>query len=778
VPRVHTLQLLRWCQHHLSRQVLNLAGCAVYNLAMSSPDRPVPGRRQAGVYRVIVSLYLAGLVLWLVIGVVPPLAEAWPPVRQGLLDLAVHGGPLSAYAGRMASGSLGSDSVGVVALAYLFSGLNLALGVLLMIKRPRDLVPRLLALAFMGTAATFNDPSHEVFHVLGEPPLVKAIHFTFHVVSGVAYLWAVVLFPNGDAPVGRSLTSRGRQLVAVCVTAALAVLCWRSSFIYHPKFFVAFFGVLVPLVGMSAQTLHLRLLRDATDDEQSRLLRVALLPALSAAVVWLVAEGAAVLGLASGVGRQVAAGVQNVFPAVFAVVPVMMFIAIVRHRLWDIDVLASRALLLALLLAFVAVVYVGCIGATGWLLRGTGIAVLVPLIVIACVAEPVLEWCQRLCNRLVFGTRMSPREAVRSLVERFSGAGDVDELTELTRVVVQSTRASAATIWLRRGSDLLPLAQHPTPAGPTVRLRLAAATPEAGEAALAPADCWPVTYEGDLLGMVAVTTPKGVALTTKESRLLDDLSRHAGLLVANAQLTVDLARQLDIVARRARELQTSREQVVRAQDVQRRRLESDIHDGAQQQLVALLIQLGVLQRSGRTGAATEASVAQLKAVLSATQETLARLAVGGAPPVLIESGLHAALEDAAAGARQVGVSVEVRYDAPAPVGVDAQAAIYFCCLEALQNIVKHAEADEVVISVRSDAESFRFSVTDNGVGFLADRVPRGSGLGNLAERLTALGGEVELTSAPGHGTTVRGSLPSDSTATVAASGSLVAAGAR
>ena len=604
---------------------------------------------------------------------------------------------------------------------------------------------------------------------------MKAVHFMFHVVSGVAYLWAVVLFPDGRLPVRRSVTPLQTRLLEVGVTAAVALVCWRSSFIAHPPFFVAFFGVLVPLTGVIAQSLRLRVDHGATSSAQSRLLRVALLPGLAAAVVWLVAEGLATSALDLAVGHRISATVQSLFPALFAVVPVVMFIAILRHRLWDIDVIASKILLLAVLLSFIAVVYVGCLVLTGWWLRGRGWVVLVPLVIVACVAEPVRAWAQRWSNRLVFGARLSPRDAVRALVDRFSGVGEVDELTELTRVVVDSTRASDAALWLVADNALLNLAAYP---GPARAERLSVAEPglAAYLSALTPARCWPIRYEGALLGLVAVSTPPGVALASAEIRLLDDLAHHAGLLVANARLTVDLARELDVVAARAAELQFSRQQVVRAQDIQRHRLEADIHDGAQQLLVALLVELGVLQRARQAGPASHPRVVRLRALLQSTKETLAGLAAGGAPPVLVESGLGAALADAADGARAAGLNVTVECDASGLVGADAQAAVYFCCVEALQNIVKHAKAARARIEVISNAEAVTFVVADDGVGFPVDSSPRGSGLGHLAERLAPHGGRIEIESRTGRGTTVRGTLPALTSSVAAAAPAGVGAG--
>ena len=163
-------------------------------------------------------------------------------------------------------------------------------------------MPQLVAIAFIGTAATFNDASHAVFHLLGPAPVLTAVHFTFHVVSGVAYLWAVLLFPDGRLRQhGRVSHSRVAVMAAVG-TALIAVVCWRSSFIAHPPFFVAFFGVLVPIVGIAAQSARLRAAdQPAEARQQSRLLRLALAPALAAAVLWLAVHAA---GAALGSSAQ------------------------------------------------------------------------------------------------------------------------------------------------------------------------------------------------------------------------------------------------------------------------------------------------------------------------------------------------------------------------------------------------------------------------------------------------------------------------------------------
>jgi signal transduction histidine kinase len=146
-------------------------------------------------------------------------------------------------------------------------------------------------------------------------------------------------------------------------------------------------------------------------------------------------------------------------------------------------------------------------------------------------------------------------------------------------------------------------------------------------------------------------------------------------------------------------------------------------------------------------------------VLGETRTTLARLATGGAPRVLVESGLEAALDAAAAAVRRVGPSVDVLVVGPWRGSVETDTAIYFCCLEALQNAVKHAAATHIHIRLESEGTRLLFAVSDDGSGFDLGGAATGSGLGNLSARLLPLGGRVAVESAVGTGTTVHGELP-------------------
>jgi signal transduction histidine kinase len=269
----------------------------------------------------------------------------------------------------------------------------------------------------------------------------------------------------------------------------------------------------------------------------------------------------------------------------------------------------------------------------------------------------------------------------------------------------------------------------------------------------------PVRHDQMLLGALAVWTPPGVELVPAERRLVGQLAGHAGMLVANALLTRSLMDQVDAVRARRRELASSRRAVVLAQDAERRRLERDLHDGAQQELVAVLVHvstMAALLRSGRP--LDRAMVAPAAELLDASAETVAGLARGGAPPVLAEHGLAGALRQAADRAAVGGALVDFRCRLAHEPEPWAAAVVYFTCAEALQNAAKHAHARRIEVQVALDGDELGFSVSDDGVGFDGRQVT-GTGVEGMGRRVTDAGGVAELTSSPGAGTRLVCRLP-------------------
>jgi signal transduction histidine kinase len=240
--------------------------------------------------------------------------------------------------------------------------------------------------------------------------------------------------------------------------------------------------------------------------------------------------------------------------------------------------------------------------------------------------------------------------------------------------------------------------------------------------------------------------PKDEPLRPAGQQLVTDAASQAGLVLANAGLIEDL--------------RASRQRMVTAQDEARRRLERNLHDGAQQDLVALSIKAQLADITiDEDPAQAKQILGEIKADAAGALENLRDLARGIYPPLLADLGLAAALS---AQANKSPLPVTVEADGIGRFGQDTEAAVYFCCLEALQNTAKYAHATQARVCLQAQNGSLRFTVSDDGTGYDARHIPMGSGLRNMADRLAALGGRLEVQSVPTRGTTITGHLPTGS----------------
>ena len=229
-----------------------------------------------------------------------------------------------------------------------------------------------------------------------------------------------------------------------------------------------------------------------------------------------------------------------------------------------------------------------------------------------------------------------------------------------------------------------------------------------------------------------------------KEKLVRDLAAQAGLVLRNVRLVEDL--------------RASRQRLVAAQDEERRRLERNIHDGAQQQLVALAVKARLAgQLTERDPAKAAEMLIQIEAETQTALEDLRDLARGIYPPLLADRGLVAALEAQSRKSQRRRRAWSA--DAVGRYSADVEATVYFCALEALQNVAKYAAADRTVIRSVASNGSLSFEVEDDGRGFDPDAVATGTGLQGMADRLAAVGGSLEIRSAPGQGTTVAGHVP-------------------
>jgi signal transduction histidine kinase len=274
----------------------------------------------------------------------------------------------------------------------------------------------------------------------------------------------------------------------------------------------------------------------------------------------------------------------------------------------------------------------------------------------------------------------------------------------------------------------------------------------------APVRTVPVAHLGELLGMLVLHRPAGAdPYSEDDERVLVELARQLGLALHNVDLDSALQASLEELRRRNAELQASRARIVTAADESRRTIERNLHDGAQQHLVALAVKIGLAKAMlPADPAAVGPLLDQLRTEAQAAIGTIRELAHGIYPPLLRERGLGEALRTAAA---RSPLRCAVEVDLPGRYPAELEACVYFCCLEAIQNAGKYAgDGAEILVSVEDTEGRLRFAVSDDGAGFAAD-VTEGHGFMNMRDRLGAVGGDLAVRSAPGEGTTVSGEIP-------------------
>ena len=426
-----------------------------------------------------------------------------------------------------------------------------------------------------------------------------------------------------------------------------------------------------------------------------------------------------------------------------------------RHRGW------SKVVVLLGLTGFVVSVYVVLV-LGGGALTGRTDSPSVPLSVLATTVVAlgfarVQVALERATTR--WGLRgATPYDVLSRFSDVVTSAGATDELpARMAMLLAQGTGARWAQVWLNVSGRLTLAATWPLDVDvdrmpPPLRPEHVAVTDE-GVRSL------PVRHGGERLGVLRLRERPGLALTLVEERLFVGLAAQAGLVLKWVGLRADLHDRRAELLVRSEEIKASRERLIETQDAERSRLERDLHDGAQQHLVALTVNLRlahtIVARSPRRAAVVlrEQAVAAEAAI-----ETLLALSRGIYPKQLADEGLGPALRSAVAGS-PVPVNVDVPGLARPPATVGA--ALYFCCMEAVQNAVKHSGASTVSVRVEKESYRWRLAVADDGNGFnLTQGEPAvGMGLANMRDRLDAVGGTVEVTSLEGFGTTVTAVVP-------------------
>ncbi len=411
-------------------------------------------------------------------------------------------------------------------------------------------------------------------------------------------------------------------------------------------------------------------------------------------------------------------------------------------------------LVLSGLAGFVLLVYVVVVLGGGVLIGHTssphvGLSVLATAVV-ALGFEPLQSRLERIVSQVVHAGRPSPYEVLSRFSQSLTGRYPSEELpARMAKVLADGTGAKGSQVWLAVEGALRLAATWPPDALP------AQAPPGAGD--LPGRRELPVRQGGELLGVLAVLERDGVPLTLVEERLFAGLANQAGLVLRGAKLRAELAQRLDELSARAVELRMSRQRLVDAQDAERRRLERDIHDGAQQHLVALAVNLRLAHSlAARSPERADRLIAAQRTAATATIETLISLSRGIYPGRLADDGLVPALRTAIATSP---LPVELRESGVDRYAADVEAAAYFCVLEALQNSAKHSAARTVSVELQEASGFLTVTVEDDGSGFDPGIAGSGAGMANMRDRVESVGGTLEVVTTPGRGTVVAARLP-------------------
>jgi len=420
--------------------------------------------------------------------------------------------------------------------------------------------------------------------------------------------------------------------------------------------------------------------------------------------------------------------------------PLSIAIAILRHRLFDIDTILNRTLVYGSLSGIVAGIYVVLVGMLGIIFQAQGnlLIALVAAGAVAVLFQPLRLWLQRLVDRLMFGERDNPYAVLSRLGRRLEAVLAPEAvLPTIVETVAHALKLPAVAIAIKEDDQLTLGVEYGVSAGGQVT--------------------WPLVYQSELVGELrASPRAPNEAFTEADKRLLADIAHQLGIAVHATRLTTDLQR--------------SRERLVTAREEERRRLRRDLHDGLGPTLAALALKATTISDLIPTDqtAATELAN-ELYGDIRTTIVEIRRLVYELRPPALDDLGLVAALRESALkssslrhvrdtshGDGALRIIVEAPDHVP-PLPAAVEVAAYRIVQEALTNVVRHAEAHTCTIHL-SLADTLQIEVRDDGVGFSSER-QTGVGLLSMRERAAELGGSCVIESLPGTGTHIRARLP-------------------
>lgn len=435
--------------------------------------------------------------------------------------------------------------------------------------------------------------------------------------------------------------------------------------------------------------------------------------------------------------------------------PVAIAISVLRHQLLDVEVVIRKSLLYGALTVGIGLAIAGLAALLGVTVGaripfGAAVAVTAALML---VFQPLRRRLEAAADRWVFGERVSGFQ----LLTRFGATLEhAYDLTELAPRLAAATVDGLGVRWARVEVCLTGVDDR--------TLELLGAAGEETDADPVAATTVPLVHAGELVGVLSCGPKIEGPLTADDRELLSTLGRQAALGIHNARLAAELAGRIDEIHRQADELTASRTRIVQAQDTERRRIERNIHDGAQQEIVALIAKLRLARNQmARADGRADATLAELQDDARLLLGDLRELAHGIHPPILTDRGLFEAL-DARASRADLPIAVHAEAELRrARFSDDVEGAAFFFASEAMTNALKHAKASRIDVRLSRVEMTLLVDVEDDGVGFVpADGAAAGGvgdGLANMRDRVEALGGKLRIASTPGRGSRVRAEFP-------------------
>ncbi|MCE7989083.1 MAG: sensor histidine kinase [Caldilinea sp. CFX5] len=685
-------------------------------------------------------LYVAGALLWLLLGLASGLAAASTSFYQLLVDWSqsVARDSALAYIIRLLRlSSLYTQPPYYYLFYYLFSVVNLVAALGMVWLRPRDWVARALAVGMVGTAAVFNWPAHAVLDF--SAPLINEWHTNYHLISGLAYAIGLTFFPDGtlpDLPFAQRLPWPDvRAGLRIGYVLLLFFLGFGAANVTdgEPPGLVFFFGLVVPLIGIAAQIARYQRATQAEARQQSKVLLLSMLLSLGAGLLLLLIGllfTLPALGLTLAYERRFEQITFFVFPLIFTTIPLMLFVTVVRYRLWDFDRLINRSLVYGTLTGFVVGVYVVAVGLSSALLQSQEDWLLSMLVtgVVALLFHPLRQWLQQMVNRLMYGQRDEPVQVLHQLRQQLAMTVAPEELLPtIARTITQTLKVPYAAVALQQEETSQVMAEWGK--APALLERL------------------PLAYRHEVLGQLLVAPRRPDEwLTPGDYRLLQEIAHEAGVAIHALRLTLDLQR--------------AREQLVMAREEERRRLRRDLHDGLGPQLATLTLKIDAARNLiAHKPAQADRLLVEYKTQTQAALTDLRRIVHNLRPPALDQLGLLSALRQHLASTQEA--NLQITLDTPdqlptLPAAVEV--AAYHIVLEALANVIRHAAAQRCIIRLQIVNAQIHLTICDDGKGLSSTDVA-GVGLRSMRERAEELGGVFTLGASTSGGTQLTAHLP-------------------